>query len=214
MRLLMTLAALFAFSAVSTAHADDGDYYRVTGVSSGLWLNVRSGPGVIFPEVGRLDYNQRLISTFSTVQNGNSTWIQVSDGQTHGWVNQRFLRKERTLPWNDTRLHADLLCSGQTPAWGMKLDRDGTFQLALPSGTYLDVVFDGPGTVVTDVDADVTMFSGGTGAQPRILAAVSPGQCFSADNDAPQSHRVSLIYSEVGGQSQTFNGCCNIPALF
>jgi uncharacterized protein YraI len=67
--------------------------YEVVGISSGDYLNVRSGGGSTFPIVGRLAPGTGDISsTGAIVKNGETTWLRISVGKLSGWVNSDFLK--------------------------------------------------------------------------------------------------------------------------
>ena len=70
-----------------------GDMVRVTGLSSGDLLNVRSGPGTGFRVIGKLTNGDR-VRRLTCQTTGSSTWCQIemtTDMRERGWVNARYL---------------------------------------------------------------------------------------------------------------------------
>lgn len=57
-------------------------------------LNVRTGPGLAFPIIKQLDYDQEVEFT-RQVQDGNNLWVMVGPGE---WVAQRYQGREYIEP--------------------------------------------------------------------------------------------------------------------
>ena len=81
--LLAIAVAVCAVPAASRA-----DEYRVVNVDRGDSLNVRAGPAVGFPVIGRLPHNARGIRMLRACV---GTWCPISKGSVIGWANMRFL---------------------------------------------------------------------------------------------------------------------------
>ena len=70
-----------------------GDIMRVTGLSSGDLLNVRSGPGTNHGIVGKLG-NGDQVRTINCEMRGSSRWCEIemmTEMRERGWVNARYL---------------------------------------------------------------------------------------------------------------------------
>lgn len=109
------LATVYAVLAPQDAAAQlDGqgpDAWRVTGVASDDWLNLRMGPGTQYAIIGSLPARATGLTMttcvpFMTEGQGimlsqaerdlldlPPRWCLVSDGRTHGWVAARFLKE-------------------------------------------------------------------------------------------------------------------------
>lgn len=78
-----------------TRQSDEGgDVMRVTGVSSGDLLNVRSGPSTNYRIIGKLGNGDR-VRRLSCQKQGNSRWCEIemmTDMRGRGWVNARYLQ--------------------------------------------------------------------------------------------------------------------------
>jgi len=69
--------------------------YRVIGISSGDYLNVREGPGSNYPVVATLDPGTGGISLGTKrAANGETTWQEISVGGLSGWVNADYIALE------------------------------------------------------------------------------------------------------------------------
>lgn len=71
-----------------------GDVMRVTGLSSGDLLNMRSGPGTNHGVVGKLG-NGDQVRTINCEMRGNSRWCEIemmTEMRERGWVNARYLK--------------------------------------------------------------------------------------------------------------------------
>ena len=95
-----------------------------TGVVNTGRLNVRSGPGVAFPILTRVDQGETLALL---ARNGNATWVNVrlSDNR-EGWVNDSYLLADV--------LFSSLPVSGANPVPPAATGRVITAQLELRSG--------------------------------------------------------------------------------
>jgi uncharacterized protein YgiM (DUF1202 family) len=78
----------------SAPSSGGGDVMRVTGVSSGDLLNVRSGPSTNYRIIGKLGNGDR-VRRLSCQKQGNSRWCEIemmTDMRERGWVNARYLK--------------------------------------------------------------------------------------------------------------------------
>jgi len=70
------------------------DVVRVTGISSGDLLNVRSGPSTNYRIIGKLGNGDR-VRRLSCQMQGSSRWCEIemmTDMRERGWVNERYLK--------------------------------------------------------------------------------------------------------------------------
>jgi hypothetical protein len=77
----------------SSGASGGGDVVRVTGISSGDLLNVRSGPGTNYRVIGKLGNGDQVRSLNCRMQ-GSSRWCEIemmTDMRERGWVNARYL---------------------------------------------------------------------------------------------------------------------------
>jgi len=73
-----------------------GPRYTVRGVDRSDVLNVRSAPGSGSPVVGQIPPDTRgVLVTGARRAVGSGYWREVSYGDVHGWVNEKFLVEER-----------------------------------------------------------------------------------------------------------------------
>ncbi len=78
----------------SSRPSGGGDVMRVTGVSSGDLLNVRSGPSTNYRIIGKLGNGDRVRRLNCQMQ-GSSRWCEIemiTDMRERGWVNARYLK--------------------------------------------------------------------------------------------------------------------------
>jgi uncharacterized protein YraI len=69
--------------------------YRVVGVSSGDYLNVRQGPGANYSIVARLlPTATGIVLEQGRTTNGSTVWQQISKGGYTGWINEEYLTLE------------------------------------------------------------------------------------------------------------------------
>jgi hypothetical protein len=101
--IMALLAASLMGGPAAHAEADGPDFYRVTGVSEGGVLNVRSGPGLEHPTIGSLAFDADGIRnlgceggpTFAEWQSAGPAereaarkrrWCRIEHGGTTGWA--------------------------------------------------------------------------------------------------------------------------------
>ena len=73
--------------------------YRVIGISSGDYLNVREGPGSNYPVVATLDPGTGgIVLGTKRAANGETTWQEISVGGLSGWVNADYIAVETQAP--------------------------------------------------------------------------------------------------------------------
>jgi uncharacterized protein YraI len=83
---------------------EDGgpDFYVVSGLNRGEFLNMRRGPSVSQPVIAKLQ-NGKIVKNLGCQKIGSSRWCQVQDPRIstqRGWANGRFLR-ESAAPGRD-----------------------------------------------------------------------------------------------------------------
>lgn len=92
-RLAQLVFILVMFDGLVTASEGDGLVWRVDGVQSGDMLNIRSGPGVTFTIVAKLENGVGDIRmTGEKVMNGKDDWVPVSFPGGKGWTRPRYLK--------------------------------------------------------------------------------------------------------------------------
>lgn len=70
--------------------------FSVTGIEKGDFLNVRTGPGMNFPTLMKLQNGHRgLRIEGRPVMNGSTEWVKVSMKEGVGWIRTKYLRREK-----------------------------------------------------------------------------------------------------------------------
>jgi uncharacterized protein YraI len=90
--LLIAGVAAYAVGPALAAETPAGLLAQVTGVGSTELLNVRMAPGGDAWMVGTLAPGASVwVDRCTTEAAGGADWCLIESGQTHGWVNARFL---------------------------------------------------------------------------------------------------------------------------
>ena len=77
--------------------------YRVIGISSGDYLNVREGAGSNYPVVATLEPGtDGIVLGTRRASNGETTWQEISVGGHSGWVNADYIALETQAPTSAT----------------------------------------------------------------------------------------------------------------
>ncbi|MEL6373868.1 MAG: SH3 domain-containing protein [Pseudomonadota bacterium] len=84
------LAMLTSFTA-APVHAASNEYVRVAGVATGDFLNIRNGPDVASPIIGRIPPTARGIALRAS---GIGKWVLVRYNGVVGWAHSRYLKPE------------------------------------------------------------------------------------------------------------------------
>lgn len=91
--------------------------FSVTEVAADDHLNVRAGPGVDFPVIGRLERDALGIEVTARSENGR--WARVNAGEGAGWAALRHLAREHEAGWRDGEM--PIRCFGTEPFWSMPI---------------------------------------------------------------------------------------------
>jgi uncharacterized protein YraI len=77
--------------------------YRVIGISSGDYLNVREGAGSNYPVVVALEPGTGgIVLGTKRAANGETTWQEIFVGGHSGWVNADYIALESQAPASAT----------------------------------------------------------------------------------------------------------------
>jgi uncharacterized protein YraI len=96
--LIIAGAAAYADGPALAEDSPAGLLAQVTGVSSSELLNVRMAPGGDAWTVGTLEPGANVWVDRCTLQPTDAAaWCLVESGETHGWVNARFLSLSRAI---------------------------------------------------------------------------------------------------------------------
>lgn len=77
--------------------------YRVIGISSGDYLNVREGPGSNYPVLAALDPGTGgIVLGTKRASNGETIWQEIFVGGQSGWVNVDYIALETQAPTSAT----------------------------------------------------------------------------------------------------------------
>ncbi|MGI9481246.1 MAG: hypothetical protein ACR2OR_02705 [Hyphomicrobiales bacterium] len=111
--LILALALLGVL--VLPSHAAEPGYYIVQNAPAGDTLNLREEP---MGSVLRTFENGALVASSGKEQTRNSTnWIEVSSGESQGWVAARFVRPAEPVPLMQSRVPVNGSCGGFEPGW-------------------------------------------------------------------------------------------------
>jgi uncharacterized protein YraI len=96
--LLIAGVAAYAIGPALAGETPAGLLAQVTGVRSTELLNVRMAPGGDAWTVGTLAPGASVWIDRCTIEAaGESDWCLIESGETHGWVNARFLSLPRAI---------------------------------------------------------------------------------------------------------------------
>ncbi len=111
-----------AFFCGAAAMAQPTGLYAVKDVAENDILNVRSGAGASFRDLGDIAHDGRVqVLGF----NGDATWAKVVWGAGTAWVSARFLQRVHVEAAAQVNvMPAGLRCSGAEPFWSAALDPD------------------------------------------------------------------------------------------
>jgi uncharacterized membrane protein len=207
MRIIRSLAAALTIMAAGEAAATQ-EYllptlFDVTGVAEGDVLNIRSGPGVGHPIIGRLDHDARGIEIVAHGAGG--AWGQVILDESPGWVAMRFL-SYRTDVWEPRALPEDLQCLGTEPFWSVTHERS-RLVLERPEdpawAAQVTAILDSG--IFRDPRRAVIATEGGT----RMTATLDTRTC--SDGMSDRVYGLSaMVVLESGGEPVLLTGCCRL----
>jgi uncharacterized protein YraI len=95
--LIIAGAAAYAVGPALAAEAPSGLLAQVTGVSSSQLLNVRMAPGADAWTVGTIGPGADVWVDRCTLENSGGGWCLIESGETHGWVNARYLSLPKAI---------------------------------------------------------------------------------------------------------------------
>jgi uncharacterized membrane protein len=113
--------------------SDRSPRFLVRGVAASDALNVRSGASPRSPVVGTIPPDAGDVrTTGKRLQRGSSLWWEVSYGGVHGWVNSRFLARQKEpapVPPSPAApgdlFTENLTCYLSEPFWRIDVQKDG-----------------------------------------------------------------------------------------
>jgi len=114
--LLLTAYITLIFNA-AVAQAQTG-YYKVVELTEGDHLNVRSGPGSDFEDIGDLESGLQPLEVLETDASGN--WGRILWLEGNGWVALSYLESVAIEKLTNTEIPIGLTCVGANPFWTME----------------------------------------------------------------------------------------------
>ncbi|MFW2588518.1 SH3 domain-containing protein [Sagittula sp. SSi028] len=173
--------------------------HDVSGVGAGDMLNVRAGPGVGNPVIGRLAPDQTGVEVLGTEGN----WALINIDERTGWTSLRFLnrRADGDLP-NTQRA----ICSGTEPFWSLDIRQGQTAELRTPDTAIVD-------TYTVGLFQGAHMGAGkyvlrGVGGAREIAVVVTHAACTDGMSDRAYGLDATVIVT--GRQGPSYSGCCSL----
>lgn len=211
-RMAMLVAIAILFQAVPSANAQSTPEaafgtYRVIGVASEDWLNVRAelpAPGAIsqVPIMAQLPPSaEGIVATGRTGQVGARPWLEiVLDGEV-GWVNARFLEQQMAPAFG--MLPDPLTCQGTEPFWSIR--RDGTdVELTTFEGTRRFTVASSENATMR-ITTHALRLADTTGRR-SVAIFHTDRQCSDGMSDA--DYPIETIWIDMEGDGAPLSGCC------
>jgi uncharacterized membrane protein len=200
MRTAVFVAALLAASAALAQPAVLPSLFDVAGIAPTEVLNIRGGPDVSEPVIGRLAADARDIEVVALDPTG--VWGLVNAGERAGWVALRFLREQPEI-WRPGSLPAGLVCLGTEPFWSLRPEGDALVY-DTPEAGPVSFPFTALDIGAPD-DVRRALVAGETGP----IAAITPRVCSDGMSDRAFGLEALLILGSEDGP-RLRNGCCSI----
>ncbi len=203
---MKALISLIISLFVTTAAWAEAPYlpalYDVSGVAAGDVLNLRAGPGVKHPVVGRYARNQRRISVLQLSDDSN--WGLVAHGEGRAWVAMHSLMLQPRQVAG--QLPEPLFCGGTEPGWDLSLDQGrAVFSDYDGKGPELRLRWQGV------ADGMQPYFYGVRLADDshEINAVITRDLCSDGMSDRPHGFSINAILSGDWG-NRMVTGCCSL----
>lgn len=91
-KMLMAAFAAAMLGSATLASAST-DFWRVIGISTGVYLNMRVAPGIDAAVVLQLPPNRVNLIVDRCEMRGGRDWCYVNAGGQHGWVAKNYIRQ-------------------------------------------------------------------------------------------------------------------------
>jgi hypothetical protein len=89
----LMIAVFLIFNAIDGRRSTSDTRSHPTAYVTSVELNVRQGPGIDYPIIGRVSQGHALtIRGKRTVSSTGSVWVSVDAGSVEGWVNEKYLQ--------------------------------------------------------------------------------------------------------------------------
>lgn len=190
---------LIALVPLAGAALAEPRYVDVRGVASDDTLNVRTGPGASFPDIGDIPPFAKGIEVLET-QNG---WGRILWQEHNGWIALRFTEAaaQPTLP--GSAIPVGLTCSGTEPFWSARLGPTGLTYSDLGGGGFTLSLAQSQ-TAEGHRFPHVFTFAA---ADAVMLTIIRPAECSDGMSDRTYGWSVDAITPN----RRLLTGCCRLP---
>ncbi len=180
---------------VSGATGQTGESYVVANVKPDDVLNVRTGPGAKFSDIGDVPHDGQLqVIGF----NEDKSWAEVIWQDDVAWVSANFLKK--AIVWPELASEA-LSCGGTEPFWDAEIKQNEiSFAMMGQASKIEDINWTGP------AQGRPEDFIKGITAGPYTLV-VRKQICSDGMSDQEYPWAV-VVMNRIEGGVQMVEGCC------
>jgi uncharacterized membrane protein len=177
--------------------------FNVADVAADDVLNVRLAPKGSAPIIGSLAPSATLIEV--TALSADGQWGRINLGETAGWANLRFLRRDSSADW--TEMTTPMTCSGTEPFWSLSMDSaNGNLILSDMDQPLRPLEIDWlrqasgvPATIGFSLRSDTA----------KGFATLRGAECSDGMSDRLSSIAITLFLKGDGGPMGLV-GCCNL----
>ena len=214
MKLFGTLILFLAvFSGQILAQETLPATYQVVNLARADNLNVRTGPGVRFADVGS-------IPPFTTVTvigfNSRRSWAQIEWEGGTGWVSAQFIepasvgtvvatetQPEKVILTGDMLLAAnEVSCIGTEPFWGLDIMEQTQLTYSTPDTEPVTSIIESINVSANNPSSQMFSSFGFTGIVHRQ-------QCSDGASDTIYNWAIDLVVNDGFG-AKLYSGCCSI----
>ncbi len=195
---LIVALATFGSGAVNAESHLSAGAYEVT-VRPGKSLNVRTGPGTGYADIGSLADNTPLTVVGF---NNSGSWAEIVYDDGTAWVSSRFITPASDAGSVEMSTNADMLfCVGTEPFWSAEIDKTGDFIYSEAEGATFEVPLEF--FAMSETRDDIEGFTAGPFSGVIMLESCNDGM---SDRDYERS--INLL---IPGASRlkVVSGCCS-----
>ena len=195
------LFRLLSIALVSLAGAAPAEprYVDVEGVASNDSLNVRTGPGSGFSDIGDIPPFATGIEVLET----RDGWGRILWQEGNGWIALRFTKAAARPTIRGSAIPIGLQCGGTEPFWSTRLGGNG-ITFSEPGGTALAL------NLVQGQTAEGHRFPHAfsfASASAAMLTIIRPAECSDGMSDRSYGWSVDAIAPD----RRLLTGCCHLP---
>lgn len=215
----LTGALLTSMAASLPLLAAEPEVFAVTGVRTGDFLNMRSGPGTSSAITGRIPANgQGVVATGEEQKISGTIWAKVYWAGVGGWVNKQYLLPEaqasavpstptppsQTPPAaSDVQPELVLNCAGTEPFWRIDISAS-QLKVNMNDGPQYNVPVTFRQTSANNTSIAVIAGAKGTDETQAFMQKVE--SCSDGMSDVSYPYAITAVLNN----RQVISGCCKV----